>query len=154
MQTENILALLVAERDKLNRAIEALEGPTKRQGRPPKKAVAAAANYDDPSMPDWVKPKAFRQETPTATVRRKPRTAAQRKAHGLRMKAFWAAKRKAEAKPTVAPKPTRKKRTFSAAQRKQQAARMKAFWAAKRKAQAKSEAKARAVPAKKTANAE
>ena len=34
MPKEQILALLLAERDKLNRAIEALGGP-KRRGRPP-----------------------------------------------------------------------------------------------------------------------
>ena len=34
MPTEQILALMFAERDKLNRAIEALGGP-KRRGRPP-----------------------------------------------------------------------------------------------------------------------
>jgi hypothetical protein len=34
LMTENILALLVAERDKLNRAIEALQVPIKRRGRP------------------------------------------------------------------------------------------------------------------------
>jgi len=36
MPTEHILALLIAERDKLNRAIEALQGSPKRVGRPPK----------------------------------------------------------------------------------------------------------------------
>ena len=35
MSTDHILALLIAERDKLNRAIEALSGPAKRRGRPP-----------------------------------------------------------------------------------------------------------------------
>jgi hypothetical protein len=43
MPTEQIIALLIAERDKLNRAIEALQGPVKRRGRPPKNAAAAAA---------------------------------------------------------------------------------------------------------------
>jgi len=43
MPTEQIVALLVAERDKLNRAIEALAGPAKRWGRPPKNPLAAAA---------------------------------------------------------------------------------------------------------------
>ncbi|HTB11056.1 MAG TPA: hypothetical protein VK752_05785 [Bryobacteraceae bacterium] len=36
MPTDHILALLIAERDKLNRAIEALQGSPKRVGRPPK----------------------------------------------------------------------------------------------------------------------
>ena len=38
MSTEEIIALLITERDKLNRAIEALQGPGKRRGRPPKNA--------------------------------------------------------------------------------------------------------------------
>jgi hypothetical protein len=36
MPTEHILSLLIQERDRLNRAIEALQGSTKRRGRPPK----------------------------------------------------------------------------------------------------------------------
>jgi hypothetical protein len=43
MPTDQILALLLAERDNLNRAIEALSGPTKRRGRPPKNPLAVAA---------------------------------------------------------------------------------------------------------------
>ena len=68
---EEIIQLLTAERDKLNRAIEALKGATgKRRGRPPKTEVVA-------SQP------------------RKKRkfTAAQRKAAAARMKARWAAKK-------------------------------------------------------------
>ena len=34
MPTEHILTLLIAERDRLNRAIDALQGPTRRRGRP------------------------------------------------------------------------------------------------------------------------
>jgi len=34
MPTEHILALLIAERDRLNRAIEALQGPAKGRGGP------------------------------------------------------------------------------------------------------------------------
>ena len=33
--TNNVLQLLIAERDKLNRAIEALQSEPKRRGRPP-----------------------------------------------------------------------------------------------------------------------
>jgi hypothetical protein len=36
MLVDQIVALLTAERDKLNRAIEALQGSAKRRGRPPK----------------------------------------------------------------------------------------------------------------------
>ena len=39
MPTDYIIALLIAERDKLNRAIEALQGAAKRPGRPLKSAV-------------------------------------------------------------------------------------------------------------------
>jgi len=35
MQTEQIVALLVAERNRLEAAIQALQGSTKRRGRPP-----------------------------------------------------------------------------------------------------------------------
>jgi hypothetical protein len=77
MPTDHIIALLIEERDRLNAAIEALQGRTKRRGRPPKNEVAVAA-------PQPEKPA------------RKKRifTAAQRKAQAKRMKAFWAAKRK------------------------------------------------------------
>ena len=75
MPIDQILSLLLAERDKLNRAIEALQGSAKRRGRPP--ATPAAA-------PVAKKPK--RQSE------------ARRKAQAERMKAYWAAKRKKQAK--------------------------------------------------------
>ena len=75
MPTEHIIAMLIAERDKLNRAIDALQGSGKRRGRPPKAAVT-------PTTPEVSAP------------RRKHRSAAQRKAQADRMKAYWAAKRK------------------------------------------------------------
>ena len=87
METTQIVALLVAERDRLNAAIQALQGPTQRRGRPAKNAAVA-----DSTMPDWVKPASAKQP-----IRRKKRTftAAQRKQQGERMKAYWTAKRKA-----------------------------------------------------------
>jgi hypothetical protein len=85
MPVHDAVALLRAERDKLDRAIQILEGGVKRRGRPPKNS------YDDPTMPDWVKPK-------SALVAPKKHgrkfTAAQGKAQATRMKAFWAAKKK------------------------------------------------------------
>jgi len=78
MNTESIVSMLVAERDRLNRAIEALQGPTKRRGRPP--AVAAVV-----AGPAKAKP----------TRKRRKLTAAEKKAASERMKAFWAARRKA-----------------------------------------------------------
>jgi hypothetical protein len=44
MPTEQIVALLIAERDKLNRAIEALQGSIKRRGRPPGQGKATASS--------------------------------------------------------------------------------------------------------------
>ncbi|MGD1096019.1 MAG: hypothetical protein ABSB35_29005 [Bryobacteraceae bacterium] len=86
MATATVLALLIEERAKLDRAIEALGGSgVKRRGRPPKNP------YDDPTMPDWVKPK-----SELGKFRRK-RTAAQRKKQALAMKAYWAKRKKAEA---------------------------------------------------------
>ena len=80
MPTDDILALLIAERDKLNAAIAALQGPAKRRGRPPKKAAAAAP-------------------PPVSAPARKKRhfSAAQRAAAAERMRQRWAAKRKAKA---------------------------------------------------------
>ena len=49
MPTDHILALLIAERDKLNRAIEALQGSAKPRGRPPKhQAAAVEASVAEP----------------------------------------------------------------------------------------------------------
>ena len=76
MATDHIVSLLLAERDRLTRAIDALQGPAKRRGRPP----GAAAG------PVKAKP---------ARKRRKL-TAAEKKAASERMKAFWAARRKAQ----------------------------------------------------------
>jgi hypothetical protein len=83
MPTDHIVALLVAERDRLNRAIEALQGPTKRRGRPPKNPNASAVAAISPAV---------------AVPAKKKRTfsAAQRKEQAERMKAYWAAKKKAK----------------------------------------------------------
>jgi len=43
MPIDQILPLLIAERDKLSRAIDALGGSAKRTGRPPKSAVPSTA---------------------------------------------------------------------------------------------------------------
>lgn len=101
MPTDHILTLLIAERDKLNKAIEALSGPTKRRGRPPKNT--AATDYSDPTMPEWVKPAAAKKP-----ARKKARTwtAAQKRAAAERMKARWAVKNKGAAKATRKAKKT------------------------------------------------
>jgi hypothetical protein len=83
MPTEQILALLIAERDKLNRAIEPLQGPTKRRGRPPKNSKVVAKNSLSPSP---------------VPKKRQQFTAAQREAAADRMRQRWAAKKKAGSK--------------------------------------------------------
>ena len=82
MATEHILSLLIIERDKLNKAIEALGGATKPVSSPYKISEAPA--------PAPAPAKAVRK--------RKALTPAQKKAHSERMKAFWAARRKKAAK--------------------------------------------------------
>jgi hypothetical protein len=80
MPTDHILALLIEERDRVNRAIEALRGPTKRRRRPPKYPRVAASTAPEPDR------------------RKRPHTVARRKLQAKRMRAYWAAKRKAAAK--------------------------------------------------------
>lgn len=77
MATAVILSLLVAERDRLNTAIAALQGGVRRRGRPPKNETAIGI----------------------APVRkRRGMSAAARKAQSERMKARWAARRRAAKK--------------------------------------------------------
>lgn len=78
MATEHILALLIQERDKLNRAIESLQG-ARRRGRPPKSAAAVSPTEAGPA-------------------KRRARTPAQRKAQAKRMREYWAKRKKAEGK--------------------------------------------------------
>ncbi len=80
MPTDHILTLLISERDKLNRAIEALQG-TSRSGRPRNNAMPSI----DPA--------------PTAThaPKRHRWTAAQRRAAAERAKAVWVKRRRKEA---------------------------------------------------------
>ena len=70
----DILALLIEERDKFDRAIAALQGP-KRRGRPPGSTSQKAAKKK-PGRP--------------------PMSAAQREAASKRMKAIWAKRRRAK----------------------------------------------------------
>jgi hypothetical protein len=87
MQTEQIVAMLVSERDRLTRAIEALQGPTKRRGRPRKNSgVTVAGDTAMVATAPTVGPK-----------KRAPRTAAQKKEQAKRMKAYWKKRKAAEA---------------------------------------------------------
>lgn len=89
--TDHIVALLIAERDKLTRAIEALQGQAKRLGRPPKSpaevTTAAAAAAPAPIAPPAKKKRHF--------------SAAQRKAAAERMRERWAVKKAKPAARTV-----------------------------------------------------
>jgi hypothetical protein len=78
MPTEHIVALLIQERDKLNQAIEALQGPAKRRGRPPKKASISV------SVPS---------AAPAPARKKRTFSAEQRKAQAKRMRAYWAKKK-------------------------------------------------------------
>jgi hypothetical protein len=80
MNTEQILALLISERDKLNRAIEALGVPVKRRGRPPKNPLAVVG------------------APATSASKRRGLSPAKRKAQSERMKAYWAKRKKQAAK--------------------------------------------------------
>jgi hypothetical protein len=91
MPTDQILALLIAERDKLNAAISLLGGtPAKRRGRPPKSA-----------MLDWVTSNKLpvTAPAPEKPARKKRKfSPAQRKAAAERMRQMWAKKKKAAKK--------------------------------------------------------
>jgi hypothetical protein len=84
MALEQIVQLLISERDRLTRAIEALQGPTKRRGRPPKNPLAAAAAASPAAAP--------------AKKGRRTFTAAQRKAQAEKMRAYWAKRKKSAGK--------------------------------------------------------
>jgi hypothetical protein len=76
MPTEHILSLLIQERDRLNRAIEALQGPMKRRGRPPKNLGTT--------------------DSPAGSRKRKAFSAATRKRMALAQKKRWAALKSAK----------------------------------------------------------
>jgi hypothetical protein len=88
MPTDQILALLIAERQKLDAAIEALGGTTtKRRGRPPGSKNALV------NAPSWV---TGTPEPPEKPARKKRKfSAKQRAEQAARMKAYWAKKKKA-----------------------------------------------------------
>ena len=71
MPTEHILALLIDERDKLNRAIEALQGSSRRRGRPAGTGGGTRGKKRGGTM-----------------------SAEARAAQSARMKAYWAKRRK------------------------------------------------------------
>jgi hypothetical protein len=78
MPIQHILALLIAERDRLSGAIAALQGTMPRRGRPAKTPLAVS----EPAS-----------ATPQPAQRSRKFTAAQRKKQAERMKAYWATKK-------------------------------------------------------------
>jgi hypothetical protein len=115
MSTEHIVSLLISERDKLDRAIEALGAPVKRRGRPVKAVVPVGARPRKRTLSiegrraivaatkkRWALIKAGKAAEATAIAapaavarKRKPMTAAQKKALSVKMKAAWAKRKKA-----------------------------------------------------------
>jgi len=97
MPTDQIVALLSAERDRLNRAIEALQGPVKRRGRPPKNPsaiITATAMPRRGRSPKSTVASAVPETQPSR--HRKGMSAAARKAHSARMKKYWAERKRKE----------------------------------------------------------
>jgi len=95
MPVDQIIAMLRAEREKIDRALEALEAGVKRRGRPAgsgRKSITA--DYNDPTMADSMNPKSSLTTAKPKRTKRKF-SAAQKKAASERMKARWAAKKKA-----------------------------------------------------------
>ena len=120
MPTDDIVALLVAERDKLDRAIEALGEPVKRRGRPTKEAQSR-------STPAAVAPVKKRKRTLSAAGRRAI-VAATKKRRAL-IKAGKTAKAA-----LTAPAPAQKRKPMTGAQKKALSVKMKAAWAKRKKA--------------------
>ena len=113
--TDHIVALLLAERDRLNRAIEVIQGPVKRRGRPPGSAA---------------------EELSVAVPKKRHVSAASRRRMALAQKKRWAAiKGQSPALSQAGSKP--QKRRISAEGMKRIIAATKKRWALKRAAEAK-----------------
>jgi hypothetical protein len=105
MLTDQIVQLLIAERARLQKAIDALQGSVKRRGRP-RKNPAPAFDYNAPNVPDWVKPASARKVAP----KKRKMSAAGRKAIGDAGRKRWAAIRAGKAPSPFAAKKKAKKK--------------------------------------------
>jgi hypothetical protein len=99
MSTEHIVSLLVAERTRLDAAIAALQGSPEQ--------VPAADVYDDPTMPEWVKPASKKVPTSAPAPQKRKLSAAGRKAIIAATKKRWAAIRAAKAEEAAPKKKTK-----------------------------------------------
>ncbi len=91
MPTDHILALLIAERDKLNRAIEALGAPIgKRRGRPP------GSKNGQPAVADTATRRP--ELEPLVTPAKRAWTPEKKAAARARAKAMWAKRKRAAKK--------------------------------------------------------
>jgi len=138
MSIEHIVGLLIEERDRLEAAIAALQGPP----------AAPPGIYEDPTMPDWVKPKAKVEPAP----KKKGFSAARRRKMAEGQKRRWAAINAAKAEP-VAPKISKTLAAIIAPPedaefKSAMSAAMKASWAKRKKATAAVAATPTAVTAK------
>jgi hypothetical protein len=112
MQLEQIVALLVAERDRFDAAIQALQGPAKHAGFSPGKKTSAPEVVAKPA------------------ARKRGLSAAGRKAIGDAARKRWAAIKAAKASPSPVKPAVKGKRGVSSAGRKAMAAAAKKRWAA------------------------
>ncbi len=89
-----------------------------------------------PAPRDPVRGGSHRPAQPSAKRKRKPWSAAAKKAMSKRIKASWAKRNKKSGKKAAAPKakPKRKQHQWSAAEKAAIGKRMKAYWAKRRKA--------------------
>jgi hypothetical protein len=101
MPVEQIVQLLIQERDRLQAAIDALGGTHKRRGRPPKAASAKTFDYNAPNVPDWVKPASAKK---TAAPKKRKISAAGRKAIAKAARKRWALIKAGKAKSPFAKK--------------------------------------------------
>lgn len=88
MAVEHIVSLLIAERDRLDRAIEILQGPIKKRGRPARgRSLSSGTSKGHSIVESW--------PMDAGPVKKKAAwSAAKRQAQAERMKAYWAKRKK------------------------------------------------------------
>jgi hypothetical protein len=138
MSIKHIVSLLIEERDRLEAAISALQGPSS----------VPAGIYEDPTMPDWVKP----TMKVAPALKKKGFSVATRRKMAEGQKRRWAAINAAKAEP-VAPRISERLAAIIAPPedaefKSKMSAAMTASWAKRKKATAAIAAKPTVVTAK------